>query len=212
MRVGSFSVLIPEGKERDSGHVQLAHETKYQIRLGNHGNVRCDAEVSVDGKSVGNFRINAPGFLTLERPSHDIGCFTFFKADSAQGQAVEASEISRNDRGLIQVVFRPEKKSAGWEKTAGGLTGILRSADKSGWNTTVQPRSFNTFAGCGTNATAGVTGLTGQSSQSFHEVPNLDYDPNNETTISLRLVADIYEARKLTPAQPKSNPTPQPVE
>lgn len=36
MRVGNFSLLIPEGRERDSGHVEMQHNTQYQLRLGNH--------------------------------------------------------------------------------------------------------------------------------------------------------------------------------
>ncbi len=60
MRVNSFSVMVPEGQERDSGHVELRHNTQYSLRLGNHdSNRHCDAQVSVDGKEIGNFRINA---------------------------------------------------------------------------------------------------------------------------------------------------------
>ena len=209
MRVGSFSVLVSEGKERDSGHVQMVHGTSYQIKLGNHGSVKCDAEVSVDGKIVGNFRVNAFGYINLERPSHDTGRFTFFKADSAQGEDAGASEISSQEKGLISVTFRPEKNirptSYGKhgamrsmaEKTSGGLEGILRAAQIGGYQVH--------------NHAAGVTGLTGKSDQTFYEVGNLDYDRNGETIISLRLVTDMHEVRKLT-AAPKGNPVPEPVE
>ena len=48
MRVGNFSLMIPEGIERDSGHIVLPHEQVYTLRLGNHGNRRCDAHVWID--------------------------------------------------------------------------------------------------------------------------------------------------------------------
>lgn len=219
MRVGSFSVLVSEGKERDSGHVQMAHGASYGIKLGNHGSVKCDAEVSVDGKIVGNFRVNAFGYINLERPSHDTGRFTFFKADSAQGEDAGASEITGQDKGLISVTFRPEKNI---RPTSYGKHGALRSMEEKtsgGILSNPKPRSRNGNAGgssCTSHITtqscsAGVTGLTGKSEQTFYEVGNLDYDRNGETIISLRLVADMCEVRKLT-AAPKGNPIPEPVE
>lgn len=109
MRIGNFSVLIPEGREHGSGHVALPHNTQYVIRMGNHGSPRCDATVEVDGKEVGSFRINGYGNLVLERSVNDTGRFTFFKADSAEGVSAGAGEVTADLRGLIKVTFRPEK-------------------------------------------------------------------------------------------------------
>lgn len=109
MRIGNFSVLIPEGREHGSGHVALPHNTQYVIRMGNHGSPRCDATVEVDGKEVGSFRINGYGNLVLERSVNDTGRFTFFEADSAEGASAGAGEIATDLRGLVRVTFRPEK-------------------------------------------------------------------------------------------------------
>ncbi len=52
MRLGLFAVEIPQGHETNTGYVALEHNTKYSIKLSNLGNVRCDADVDVDGKRV----------------------------------------------------------------------------------------------------------------------------------------------------------------
>lgn len=147
MRVGNFSVLIPEGVEKDSGHVQMRHDQVYGIRLGNHGSVRCDAEVNVDGKHVGTFQMYSGQVFTLERPSHDTGRFTFYKANSEQGESVGAADVSTQERGLISVTFRPEKPRR-----------ILRSRGPSGqsmgstepdcnWEQTSSPIGFSSLEG-----------------------------------------------------------------
>ena len=204
MRVNSFSVLVPEGRERDSGHVELNHNTVYSLKLGNHDSNRdCDALVRVDGKEVGGFRIRAGCTMVLERPGHDDGRFTFFEANSQQGTDAGAANVVTSDRGLIQVVFKPERKRTrqqivgdaarkgfyGEEKTCGGL------------------RSLSSFAP--QNVSAGVTGLTGKSGQQFVNVPELDYEPNQEVTISVRLVCG-RGIRELT-STPRSNEVPVPV-
>lgn len=209
MRFGHFSLLIPEGREVNGGHVEMPHGKVYTLRLGNHEHSRrCDAAVMVDGKEVGCFRLAGGQTMTLERPAHDTGCFTFFRADSAEGQQAGAANVGKDERGLVQVTFRPERqrrpqgmlRSVGLcsigereEKTSGSLRGLGGEP------------SFS----AGQNS-AGVTGLTGQSAQSFYEVAALDYDPSGEVTISLRLVAGMA-VRELTPTV-RGNAVPAPVE
>lgn len=212
MRVGSFSVYVPEGRERDSGHVELPHGSVYTLRLGNHGSRRCDAEVSIDGKSVGVFRLNG-GTMTLERPADDNGRFTFFAADSAEGAQAGAGSVGRVDRGLVQVVFRPERerpmgvvRGAGFEKGGTTLTSL--------GDNEVRSRCFGgeekTSGGILGLNQAGVTGLTGQSDQNFVSVANLDYDLNGAVTISLRLVTGVA-VRELRPVT-RGNAVPAPVQ
>lgn len=216
MRVGNFSVLIPEGIERDSGHVQLPHGTQYCIRIGNHEWLRCDAEVEVDGKPVGNFRLNQNETVTLERPADDRGRFTFFRVDSEEAQAVGQAEISRDDRGLIRVTFRPERRR---QKNPA----MDRSIYARGGSCCVPPvyGDFGTTeTGCGgpkgleeIKTSAGITGLTGKSEQTFHSVAGLDHDPERTVVVTLRLIAGPGAAtpRKLEPA-PRGNPVPLPVD
>lgn len=110
MYLNEFSVRVPEGNEKSSGYVEIEHNTQYTIQLRNYRYVRCDATVSVDGKIVGVFRLNANGSLRLERPSHDKGRFTFYKAGTKEASKAGISSIPYNDRGLISVTFVPEKE------------------------------------------------------------------------------------------------------
>lgn len=225
MRVANFSATIPEGREKDSAHVVIPHGTKYTLRLQNHHNSRrTDAAVTIDGKPMGVFRLDAGrGSITLERPAHDEGRFTFYAANTEEYAAAAGGAVAADDRGLVRVVFRPEKAPAarvgnvtlppdafdrqgsnvypagGEQKTSGGIVLPLACRAKS-------------FGGPrGQSVTAGVTGLSGHSRQKFTDVEALDYDPGEEVTITLRLVAAADGPRPLTAAVPRSNPVPAPV-
>jgi hypothetical protein len=215
MQVGNFSVLIPEGRERESGYVQMDHGAQYSLRLGNNDHSkRCDATVLVDGKEVGAWRINAGQSIVLERPVNDTGRFTFYKSDSQSAEQAGVGNISSQDRGLVQVTFRPEKapvrrgqhvnsshgisgQSCGGEREEKTSGGILRTMSLG-----CVPASME----------SGMTGLSGQSSQQFDTVAPLDYDPSGETIISIRLVAisGQDQPRELK-ATPKANQVPNPV-
>ncbi len=219
MRVGNYSVMIPEGCERDSGHVELPHGATYQIRLMNHCHSRrCDAEVTVDGKSVGFFRVDQNGSIILERPLDDHGKFTFFKVDSQEGEQAGAAGISKDDRGLIQVVFKPEKaRPKSIIDAAVPTTGQMRLRSvrrgPGGQSCGGSYGNVETYGGQAMNfapASAGLTGLTGHSNQTFHHVANLDYDPDGAVTISIRLVCGTG-VRPLV-AVAKGNPIPSAVE
>lgn len=221
MRIGNFSVTIPEGREIDSGHVSIPHNTKYTIRIYNHDyRRRVDTAVSVDGKDVGLFRVNFNGVLTLEHPAHDNGCFTFFEVASEDAQEAKVREVSKDNKGLVQVLFKPEKirdvvkapyqRVRGVGSSAGGQSVGGTIADSA------EPilRGHSAFSDKRWEETsAGITGLTGHSDQDFYTVPNLDYDPSAEVTITLRLVCG-KAVRKLTSVPPvvSSNPIPPPVE
>lgn len=217
MRVGNFSVLILPGRERDSGHVVVPHGSVYSIRLGNHFyGRRCDAEVTIDGKHAGTFRLESGATMTLERPAHDEGRFTFYRNCSNEAKLAGVIKVANNDRGLVQVVFKPEHEvkrwpvpesrytPAGWattdcdgpeEKTSGGIL-----------------RSRGLVSNCSAPLSTGITGLSGHSNQQFHTVADLVYDHSQDTTITVRLVAGDEGPRELTPAPARrSNPVPEPV-
>lgn len=218
MRVGNVSLLIPEGKELDSGHVELAHGSVYRITLMNHCyNRRCDATVEVDGKEVGCFRLERGGEAVLERPVNDTGRFTFFKADSPEAESAGVAGISKDSRGLVQVRFKPEKvqlqpvQHTNARKGAVLIGSTLRSSHaRSASTPDLHDGCF--FEPCSNSSSpkdvsAGVTGLTGKSDQRFYSVVNLDYDPLEEVVISIRLVCET----SVRPLQPvvKSNPVPE---
>ncbi len=213
MRYGNFSVLVNEGREHGSGHVGLAHGQQYTLRLGNHGNQRCDARVEIDGKDMGTYRLGAYQSWNLERVSHDSGRFTFFQADSPEAATAGVGEVANEQRGLIQVTFRPERvrRYDPCVETRGALGAMPHNSGT--------PRSFDPGTiqmDCcfdrSEKTSAGITGLTGHSGQQFVTVASLDYDPTGEVVITLRLMQDarVDAVRKLEPA--RGNPTPAPVQ
>jgi hypothetical protein len=220
MRVGNFSLQIPEARERDSGHAEIPHGTVYAIRLGNHTGRQCDAEVVVDGKPVGGFRIDAFGSITLERPAHDTGRFTFYRAGTSEAAAAGEANVATDSRGLVQVTFQPERYRPPPVARSGGLrpmsVGPQYEVKTSGSLRHMAPAGAGGQMSYGgtteTCAAPGVTGLSGRSNQSFYNVSSLDYDPAEVVTITLRLVAVADGPRELTPAdRGQANPVPSPL-
>jgi hypothetical protein len=113
MYLNGFSVRIVGGKEDESsGYVEVPHGTQYSIVLKNDRKHPCDAEVEVDGKSVGTFRLGAKSTFKLDRPENEAKRFTFYRADSDEGGASGASAVDGGDRGLVRVTFHPGKMDA----------------------------------------------------------------------------------------------------
>lgn len=205
MRVGQFSVFIPEGREMSSGHVSLKHGQQYTVKVINHNSVEADAEITIDGKIVGCFRIAPRRDIQLERNPNDRGRFTFYKLDSVEGQQINLAQISANDLGLVQVVCKPAKKK---EEIP-----ILRSAGGQHTNTSYSrggPRG-QSMGGEMATMSAGGTGLSGHSSQNFVEVGPIDYDLEGIVTISLRLVEEDNQPREMKANNEKANPVPSVV-
>lgn len=202
MRLGNFSVLVPEGREHGTGHVGLNHSTVYTIRLGNHGSVDCDADVEVDGKSVGCFRLHAYQSVCLERPADDTGRFTFFRSESAESQQAGEAGIARESKGLVRVTFKPARKPQHVMRpmgmvSRGGPCGQSVGGDYKG---IAEEKTSGRIQLESMNASAGITGLTGTSGQRFVTVANLDYDLSAVVEIALRLVCK--ESSAVRPLQP----------
>jgi hypothetical protein len=193
MYLNGFSVRVQGGVERAHGYVVMAHGQTYKIVVANHVRVRCDANVRIDGKDVGTWRLHPNQNIVLERPANEPKLFTFYRAASAEGARVGV-DVDREDQGLLSVAFTPEAQSM------------------------TPPEEFTTFAGgpvprsfSGTttqNASAGVTGLTGESSQRFSEAAHMSLDHNATQTITLRLVCDDEDPAPLRPISSQSTPVP----
>ncbi len=223
MRVGDFYLSIEGRSETSDGYVKLPHNTQYKIKLGNTGNRRSDCEVSVDGKSVGTFRIDSDSTIILERPIDDSGKFTFYKDGTSEARAAELDLVSKDDRGLISVTFKPEKETTHsnynepkwvtgsfypqfWKATKPDLD--LKGPAP--YHRRVKTAAFNLKGLSGQSVTSGGTGLSGNSNQTFYDVANLDCDTENFVTINLRLVAGEDGPRPLK-KKIKTNPIPPPV-
>jgi len=235
MYLNSFSLRINEGREKESGYVELEHGKHYTLNLRNDRPVRCDAQVSIDGKDVGTFRISPNSSIRLERPSNDDRKFTFYKLDSEEGEKSELNRIGKQELGLVQVTFKPEIQvnsqipttwiyTSTWTPnyhrpswgSAASLNDLSTNSNTDTLDYTSCEYSCSSRGLIGENSetisrSAGGTGLSGQSNQSFYNVSHLNYDEQFTTVISVRLVAS--ERRDPRPLQPvvTSNPVPPPV-
>jgi hypothetical protein len=216
MYLNRFSVVIPEGREVDDGYVEMSHGQTYTIRLKNSRSVRCNARVEVDGEHVGTFRIGAHSNITLERPSHDHGQFTFYKAGTQEARQAQLDRVSVHDLGLVSVTFTPEKraKPLKWRHASNHSYPSDPWYDPSG---TARGRSVSCYytntlegnmRGMTKGASAGGTGLSGHSDQQFYQADAMTLDYTQATSINLRLVTRDSGPRPLTH---RSNPTPPPV-
>jgi hypothetical protein len=222
MYLNDYSVVIPEGSERPGGYVEMEHGKKYTLRLRNSNSTPCDAQVEIDGKHVGTWRLRPHWGFTLERPAHDDGCFTFYEVGTEAARKAGVDAYSA-DTGLVRVTFLPGKEeevswtltySAGSQNLRG--TTITDSApvsnsayysrtapvSKSGGKLSLASSQSYTPRG------AGGTGLSGKSNQRFVDVGPLDYDYSRQTTINLRLVPRTSNGDEPRPLTTASNPVP----
>lgn len=169
-QLGNFELCIPQGAHLQTGHVRLEHNTHYSLLMKNHGHLDCDAEVRIDGTSVGTWRIRKGSTVEIERPADDDGRFTFYKLGTAQARKIGLS--ANYSLGLVTVTFMPEKPPAPRVHVASDSEVKFSPA-------------------------RGGTGLAGHSSQRFNSVAPLNYDRSNFTTIDLRLFCDDGEPRPL---------------
>jgi hypothetical protein len=68
---GGYVTNTPAEKKSINGHtyVVLPHNQPFHIELTNNGHTECDATVELDGKSIGNFRVNAQSTIKIQRPA-----------------------------------------------------------------------------------------------------------------------------------------------
>ncbi len=181
--VGLYELCIPQGLPRATGHVLISHRQQFSVLLKNRNEMRCDAQVAIDGKVVGSWRIPPHGKIELERPVNDAGRFTFYMLGSKEARQ---AGISATDAvGLVSVTFMPELPPR-----------------------PIPPRSVHESQ-LSFSPKQGGTGLSGQSAQTYATVVPLNYDRNNFVTINARLYCDDGAPRPLVAAS-GSVPSPLP--
>lgn len=193
MQLDDYEVSVVEGEEVNGGYVLLEHNTKYSINLNNNKNTDCDAEIQIDGVSVGIFRVSSKKSVTIERPATENGCFTFLKFESEEG--VQAQLEKNEELGLVSVTFKPEKE----------ITYDSKGVPVGGYKSAAQ-RILGSSRSEEVSVSAGGTGLFGRSSQEFKNVSPLSYDQENIIKINLRLICK--EKDKIRPLGGKTTDIP----
>jgi len=185
---------------KDAWYVNMPCDNcTYSLQLRNNNPDPCDANVEIDGSSVGNFRINEFDTLNLERPSHSKKQFTFFVGGS-EGSSKAGYQKGERTNGLVKVTFKPGKERL--------PKPIIKGCASNGMRENCEPMMFARSISTG-GVKEGMTGLSGNSSQKFSEIPNLNYDPSAETTIMMRLV---YRDEDIEPLhKPMTTSYPEPV-
>jgi hypothetical protein len=231
--LNGFSVQIPEAREETSeGYCKLLHGEQYRLRLHNghkgpDGCVPADAEVYIDGKHVGTFRISYGQTMYLERSVNDQGRFTAYLARSSEGRSI-GLDASDDNCGLIKVIFRPGKQKVMvynsvcynniWYYSPPVPKTPVDIFDNSYRMTYSDNTTNNCLMGFDDNISSprscsidnnlkfsrhnkklapAGTGLSGHSDQNFYDVEELDYNEQS-TTIMLRLAISEDEPRPIT--------------
>jgi hypothetical protein len=209
MRIGSFELGVVGKVETAEGFVPMLDKETYKLKLGNHSGEYVNIYVSIDGLSVGEFQLRPYQVAELERPISAAQLFNFFSSGSSEAQAVGEAAIGKSDKGLVQVRFVPEKQ---YTPPTSPLFGAMRG----GGDYEETTRSYGTRGGSTTRGAsygAGVTGMTGSSSQRFGQARYIQEDLDRQVTITLRLVIDkTANGPKPLPGRVVGNPVPPPVE
>lgn len=207
-------------------YVPLRHKTEYKIKLSNSRQTKCDATVYVDGEDIGTWRVTPFNTITLERTSDVKRKFTYVDEESKEA-VLSGMQTGHRDNGLIRIVFKPEKQQMrvlqkknyglGSRGGAGARgTGFLSNNDSFGLensNESMQYKSMNMTKSKGATSnsmSSGGTLLGGSSRQEFSSTSRIqNYDTNNITEISLRLVTnndlDIEEEEFIPIARKKTS-------
>ncbi len=227
MYLNEFSVRVLGGKEVSGGYVEMEHGAKYRLSLHNGRDARCDAYIEVDGKHVGTWRLAARQSITLERPAHDPGQFTFYAVGTIEATQAKLQEGDPN-LGLVRVTFTPEGGARPLTVTPHYPppslpyhTGPDRWPHPWPWRPTyisvggsatdAASGSMPIMASCSAQShSAGGTGLSGHSAQEFGSAYAIEYDLSQQTVIHLRLVAGHAEGG-VRPLTAFSTPVPPAV-
>lgn len=216
--LNGFGVSISEAQEETSeNYIVLRHGQTFSLRLhnGHKENGKCipaDAEVYVQGKYCGTFRVAAGQTIRLERPLNDDGKFTAYRNNTYEAKQAEIDPNSF-DNGLIKVVWKPGREQIDfvrdvyrnvvdypriewsqppyyhidWNYNNPSTTEYQIGYDYNTTNcNTTNTVSYKRSCHSNDGLVGGGVGLSGHSNQSFNEVQPLDYT-DQETTIHIRI-------------------------
>jgi len=197
-------------------YITLDHNSEYKIELCNYNNVKADANIKVDGRNVGKFRINANSSIIIERPVSIDKKFTFLRENSRKANRANI-EIGRDKNGLIEVIFYPEKSAQecmnleripytndkGYNFNNRHLIDVIRHIGVNNVSSSLKNATHDISPNLGrlnenimlynnsfSDFASGATALGSSSHQRFKNAKHIDVDKSNITIIKLRLIAN----------------------
>jgi hypothetical protein len=202
---GKNKKFIPDMK---NGHkyYPLPNGAEYIVRLNNNTDKRCNVILSIDGKEMGKWRINAYSGVSLERPTNSPRKFTFFREKSREAKmgGVKAGSYKN---GLIEAKFIPESVSRFFNDRV--MCDNLNNDCEFG------PRysgteNINQSFGIGSiradsernSYSSGATVLGRGSSQRFNDASYMKEDKKHSVTKTIRLVVDEKPCHHVSPYVP----------
>lgn len=215
--LNGFSVNVPQAQEETSdGYIVLKHGQNFSLRLHNGhkycgNNKPADAEVWIQGKLIGTFRVPANQTVEIEHPFNDSGKFTAYRNGSSEANQIGIDPDS-NENGLIKVIWKPGSQKVNqvqitWDSWVPEYPSYINHKiaeldnsydDGHYYRSITSDRSYNLNGNiestcCVTNycskesdLVGGGVGLSGHSNQAFSEIEQLNYN-EPETTIFLRI-------------------------
>lgn len=210
---GGFGLTIQNRADDYNGYVRLPHGASYAVCFSNQQNRRADAELSIDGLSMGTWRLSAYQTSCVDRPADDTGRFTFYRARSSEGYAVGSADVSRQDKGLVSVRYYPEiervyapgppRPVVPYSRTEPMMRSQEDAMDyaapsSEAYSSAPTARQYKRTPPRG-NLGAGVTGLSGHSNQHFATAGPIERDYADAVTVQLRLVHDPMMDRPTNP-------------
>jgi len=216
MRIGNFSIIIDPGKETSKDYVVMQHGKPYTITMINNDPHRdADCTLSIDGKTVSTFRIGANRKLELDTMPGTGKLLTFYNEESKEAKDTGIDQIVKDDRGVVQAVFIPEKAK---KRTPEVDVGDLREVKTSGgirlpesFSPLSQKRSITKGGPSGQSFVGGGTALSGKSHQQFINVADLDLDHSQTTTLHLRMIGEVQDDTPTPLVGLRSNQVPKAV-
>lgn len=211
-----FGVRV-EGATRhgEDGYVRIGHGRTYTLVLSNHNLVPCDAQVWVDGKSMGTFRIGTMSSTRLEGPPDEGKRFTFYEAGTADAADADIRTGDRHN-GVIKVTFTPHARLRRYRgpqvdallEAGSDMDGMV--AQSSIAQASMAPFSARNCSSFGAESLGfakgaswlgprlergereGATGLSGVSDQEFRTVGSVPLDYSGAQRIAFRLISDGF--------------------
>ncbi len=217
IELNNFGIDVPEKVEqRGNEYFVMQHGSKFKLTLVNNTWNPCSAEVFFQGKNMGKFLLEARSRSSIERSAFDNGCFTAYKHGTQEARDAGTYSCD-DDAGLVKVVFTPGRKKCNatiayvyhypvywwpynglcWEddycdNSIGHESYTLNCTSRAACDS-----STSTSYNCNTRGlSSGGIGLSGESSQKFKEVEDLE-PIDDPTTIYARLAFAENAARAL---------------